>query len=299
MRVFVAGRLGQLSLALGRALPNAGHEVFALDLPELDLSKRSSIEAAFAALPWRPDAVVNAAAYTAVDKAEDDRATAFLVNADGAGWLAAEAAALGVPFVHISTDYVFDGNAGRPYTERDAPNPLGVYGASKLAGERAVLAANPRSIILRTAWVCSADGNNFLRTMLRLARDGRSELGVVADQQGAPTFAADLADAVVTLLPRATQAPEGDAGFGVFHLTGMPHTNWYAFASAIFAGVAARGETVPRVKAITTADYPTKAHRPADGRLDCQHITAVHGIVPADWRVSLETCLDALVGPRR
>ncbi len=299
MRIFVAGQHGQLSLALARALPQAGHELFALDLPSLDLSRRDSVDAAFASLPWRPDLVVNACAYTAVDRAEDDRDTAFLVNGEGAGWLAAGAAALGVPFIHISTDYVFDGSKGAPYTEDDLPNPIGVYGASKLAGERAVLAANPRSAILRTAWVCSADGNNFVKTMLRLAREGRETVGVVADQHGAPTFAADLAAAIVKLAPRLAAAPAGDAGFGLFHLTGQPHTSWHGFAEAIFAGLAARGEQVPVLTAITTADYPTKAHRPADGRLDCGRITRIHGITPADWRQSLEACLDQLVGLRR
>jgi dTDP-4-dehydrorhamnose reductase len=295
MRIFVAGRHGQLSLALARALPAAGHELFALDLPDLDLSHRDSVAAAFRALPWRPDLVVNAAAYTAVDRAEEDRDTAFAVNAHGAGWLAEAAAAQGAPFVHISTDYVFDGLKGSPYVEEDAPNPLGVYGASKLEGERAVMAANPRSVILRTAWVCSADGNNFVRTMLRLAREGREEVRVVADQYGAPTFATDLAAAVVALAPRLPAAPEGDSGFGVFHLTGQPHTSWHGFAEAIFAGIAARGEAVPRLAAITTAEYPTKARRPADGRLDCGRIRVRHGIEAADWRESLGRCLDELV----
>jgi dTDP-4-dehydrorhamnose reductase len=299
MRIFVAGQHGQLALALSRALPAAGHQVHALDLPALDLGSQASIRAAVAALPWRPELVVNAAAYTAVDRAEEDRATAFRVNANGAGWLAAEAAALGAAFVHVSTDYVFNGAKGALYTEEDAPDPTGVYGASKLAGELLVLAANPRSAILRTAWVCSADGNNFLRTMLRLARDGRPSLGVVADQLGAPTFAADLAAAITHMAPRLAASPAGDPGFGLFHLTGAPHTSWHGFASAIFAGLAARGEAVPDCRAITTAEYPTKARRPADGRLDCRRIAAVHGVAPADWRGSLEAALDILAGPRR
>jgi dTDP-4-dehydrorhamnose reductase len=299
MRIFVAGRNGQLSLALARALPAARHEVAARDLPDLDLSLRESVAQAFRDLPWQPDLVINAAAYTSVDKAEEDRDTAFAVNAEGAGWLAEEAAACGAPFLHVSTDYVFDGRKGSPYSEEDAPNPLGVYGASKLAGERAVMAANPRSIILRTAWVCSADGNNFVRTMLRLARDGREEVRVVADQYGAPTFAADLAEAILALAPRVVSAQAGNVGFGIFHLTGEPHTSWHGFAEAIFAGIAARGEVVPELLPITTAEYPTKAQRPADGRLDCRLIQARHGIGPADWRKSLGLVLDDLVGPLR
>jgi dTDP-4-dehydrorhamnose reductase len=297
MRVFVAGRQGQVALSLARALPGAGHEVFALDLPDLDLSKRESIRGAMSQLPWRPDVVVNAAAYTAVDRAEDDRETAFLVNGDGVGWLATEAAQLDAPFVHFSTDYVFDGRAGRPYTEDDETGPLGVYGASKRAGERAALAAQPRTIVLRTAWVCSPDGHNFVRTMLRLAREGRQTVGVVADQFGAPTFAGDLAAAVVSLLPWMVKTPASDPRFGVFHFTGVPHTTWHEFASEIFAGIRARGESAPTLTSITTADYPTRAIRPADGRLDSSRIAAVHGIVAADWRRSLAVCLDELVGP--
>jgi dTDP-4-dehydrorhamnose reductase len=161
------------------------------------------------------------------------------------------------------------------------------------------MAANPRSIILRTAWVCSADGNNFVRTMLRLARDGREEVRVVADQYGAPTFAADLAEAILALAPRVVSAQAGNVGFGIFHLTGEPHTSWHGFAEAIFAGIAARGEVVPELLPITTAEYPTKAQRPADGRLDCRLIQARHGIGPADWRKSLGLVLDDLVGPLR
>ncbi|MCQ4161237.1 dTDP-4-dehydrorhamnose reductase [Roseomonas sp. GC11] len=294
MKVLVAGRLGQVAQALLRALPPDGHEVVALEPPELDLTSRESIAAAVAAA--KPDLVVNAAAYTAVDKAESDAALAYAVNRDGAGWLAAEAAAIGVPFVHFSTDYVFPGEQGAPYRETDPTSPLGVYGASKLEGEQAVLAANPRSVILRTAWVCSPDGHNFVRTMLRLAAT-RDEVGVVADQHGAPTFAADLAAAVRAMAPALVAAPAGDARFGVFHLTGMPHTTWHGFAEAIFAGAAARGHKVPRLKAIATADYPTPARRPADGRLDCAKLAAVHGFAAPDWRLALSDTLDTLIGP--
>lgn len=293
MRIFVAGRVGQVACALLRALEPEGHTVVALEPPELDLTDRASIAAALSAA--RPDLVVNAAAYTAVDKAEDDTALAYAVNRDGAGWLAEEAARLGAPFVHFSTDYVFDGAGGAPYAEDAPTSPLGVYGRSKREGEEAVLAANPRSVILRTAWVCSADGNNFVKTMLRLAAT-RDELGVVADQHGAPTFAADLAEAVRAMAPHLVQAPAGDARFGLFHLTGTPHTSWHGFAEAIFAGAAARGHKVPRLKAIGTADYPTRAQRPADGRLDCRRIAAVHGIQAADWRRSLDAVLDTLIG---
>jgi dTDP-4-dehydrorhamnose reductase len=294
MRVLVAGREGQLARALLARLVPEGHQVTALEPPELDLTDQASIAAAMAAAA--PDLVVNAAAYTAVDRAEDQPDLALAVNATGAGWLAAAAAARGVPCVHVSTDYVFDGLKGAPYAEQDAPNPLGVYGATKLAGEAAVLAANPRSVVIRTAWVCGTDGANFVKTMLRLAKD-REELSVVADQHGAPTFAADLADAIARMAPRLLAAPAGDAAFGLFHLSGMPHTSWHGFATEILDQAALRGHPRPRLAAITTSQYPTKARRPADGRLDCGKIGRVHGIAPADWRLSLGRCLDVLVGP--
>jgi dTDP-4-dehydrorhamnose reductase len=294
MRILVAGREGQVARALLARLAPEGHAVTALEPPELDLTSRDSIAAAVQAT--KPELVVNAAAYTAVDKAEDQVDLAYAVNRDGAGWLAAEAAAIGAPFVHFSTDYVFDGRKGAPYVETDAVAPLGVYGASKEAGERAVLAANPRSVVLRTAWVCSPDGANFVKTMLRLGAE-REELRVVGDQHGAPTFAADLADAVARMMPRLLAARAGDEAFGLFHLSGQPHATWHAFAEEIMRQAALRGRKRPVVTAIATAEYPTRAQRPADGRLDCAKITRVHGIVPADWRASLARCLDVLAGP--
>ena len=298
MRVLVAGRTGQLALALLARLPRDGHAVESREAPDLDLTDPASVRRAVAEgfAGEGPEVVVNAAAYTAVDRAETERDLAFAVNEAGPGLLAAATAARGIPLVHISTDYVFDGGEGAPYAEDAPTGPLGVYGASKLAGERAAVAANPRTAILRTAWVCSPDGSNFVRTMLRLA-ETRDEVGVVADQHGAPTFAADLADAIARMLPRLVAAPAGDAAFGVFHLTGAPHATWHDFAEAIFAGAAARGRRVPRLRAITTADYPTPAARPADGRLDCARIARIHGIPAPDWRASLSACLDTLIGP--
>jgi dTDP-4-dehydrorhamnose reductase len=294
MRVLVAGREGQVARALLARLGTDGHQVTALEPPELDLTDQAGIAAVVERTV--PDLVVNAAAYTAVDRAEDQPGLAHAVNATGAGWLAEAAAARGVPFVHFSTDYVFDGTKGAPYVETDPVHPLGVYGASKEAGERAVLAANPRSVVLRTAWVCSPDGANFIKTMLRLAKE-REEIRVVADQHGAPTFAADLADAVARMAPRLVAAPSGDAAFGLFHLTGAPHTTWHGFTEAILEEAARRGYPRPRLVPITTAEYPTKAQRPADGRLDCGKIARIHGIAAADWRNSLGRCLDALLGP--
>ncbi len=293
MRVLVVGRLGQVGTELARRLPAAGHESLSLEPPELDLLQPATVRAALDA--FRPDILVNAAAYTAVDKAEDDSALAHAINHHGTALLGRETARLGVPLIHFSTDYVFAGDKPAPYVESDPTGPVGVYGASKLAGDLALAAANPRHVVLRTAWVCSAHGGNFVKTMLRLGRE-RPELGVVADQHGAPTFADDLADAVLALLPRLVAAPAGDAGFGTFHLTGQPFTTWHGFAEAIFAGAAARGQKPPLLRAIATADYPTRARRPANSRLDCSRIAAVHGIHAADWRASLDRCLGDLLG---
>ena len=294
MRVFVAGREGQLARALLARLVPEGHEVTALEPPELDLTSRESIASALDAA--RPDLVINAAAYTAVDRAEDQAELARAVNATGAGWLAEAAAARGAPFVHVSTDYVFDGLKGSPYVETDPVSPIGVYGVTKEEGERLVLAAQPRSAVIRTAWVCSPDGANFVKTMLRLAKE-RDEIRVVADQQGAPTFAADLADAIARMAPRLMAAKAGDESYGIFHLSGAPHTTWHGFTQEIMAQAGRRGHPVPKLTPIATSDYPTKAQRPADGRLDCSKITRVHGIQPADWRISLGRALDSLVGP--
>lgn len=294
MRVLVAGREGQVARALMARLGADGHEVTALEPPALDITAEVSIAAAMA--QTRPQLVVNAAAYTAVDRAEDQREIAYAVNRDGAAMLAIAAAAAGAPFVHFSTDYVFDGAKGAPYLETDPVSPLGVYGRSKAEGERAVLAANPRSVILRTAWVCSADGANFVKTMLRLANE-RDELRIVADQHGAPTFAADLADAVAVMAPRLCAAQPDQRHFGLFHLSGQPHTTWHGFTAEILAQAAARGHKRPVLSAIATADYPTRAVRPPDGRMDCSKIARIHGIEAADWRLSLGRCLDILVGP--
>ncbi|KAA2213971.1 dTDP-4-dehydrorhamnose reductase [Teichococcus oryzae] len=296
MRILIAGRSGQLARELADRLPRDGHEVTALGQPELDLAAPDTVRRAVEQVA--PEAIVNAAAYTAVDRAEDERDAAFAVNAAGAGALAAEAARLGIPLVHVSTDYVFDGNKDAPYTEEDATGPTGVYGASKLAGEEAVLRAHPRSVVLRTAWVCGVHGNNFLKTMLRLGAE-RPKLSVVADQHGAPTFTADIAEAIARMLPALAAAPAGDPRFGLFHLSGAPYTTWHGFAAEIFRQAENRGHKVPELAAIGTADYPTKARRPANSRLDCHKIQQVHGIRPADWRQSLSNSLDTLTGPPR
>ena len=296
MRIAVTGKTGQIVSSLLERGAVAGHEVIALGRPELDLADPASIVQALDAVA--PDVIVSAAAYTAVDKAESDSALAHAVNGAGAGALAQAAHRLGVPLVHVSTDYVFDGTLERPYVESDPNGPTGVYGASKLAGEQAVLTAyGDNSAVLRVAWVYSPFGANFVKTMLRLASD-RDELGVVADQVGNPTSALEIADAVLRV---ATNMVSDDSRSlrGVFHMTAQGEASWAEFAEAIFASSAARGGPSARVKRITTADYPTPAMRPANSRLDCGLIARVHGVVLPDWRQSLETVMGRLQPAQR
>jgi len=297
LRVLVAGREGQVARALLSAFEAAGWQIAARGRDSLDLAGAASA-IGDAVRAEAPDLVVNAAAYTAVDRAESELDAAMAVNRDGAAALAQAAASVGAPVLHVSTDYVFNGDKGEPYAEDDAPAPIGAYGRSKLEGEAAVLAANPRSLLLRTSWVCSATGQNFLRTMLRLA-ETRDEVSVVDDQRGAPTFAADLAEAIVLMAPRMVASRAGDPAFGVFHLSGAPDTTWHGFAEAILAGAAARGRRVPVLRAIPTSAYPTPTRRPADSRLDCSRIAAVHSIRRPAWRPALERCLDALLDAAR
>lgn len=287
--VLVVGETGQLARELARAAWAPGVEVTFAGRDIIDLARPETATAVVAAM--KPGVVVNAAAYTAVDKAESEADQAFLVNRDGPAALARAAAAVGAPVIHVSTDYVFDGTKDGAYTEDDPVAPVSVYGRSKEAGERAVREAAERHVILRTAWVYSPFGNNFVKTMLRLGAE-REELRVVADQRGCPTAAADIAAAIVRLAG-------ADHGWGTYHYSGAGPTTWHGFAEAIFAGAAARGAKVPaRVSAIGTADYPTPAVRPANSVLDCTRIDRVHGIVARNWREALEDCLDALIGPR-
>lgn len=271
MRIAVTGREGQVvSCLIEAAAGRPDVDVVALGRPELDLAQPASISAMIAAAA--PDLVVSAAAYTAVDQAEDERDLAYAVNSDGAGAVAAAAAALDVPVIHLSTDYVFAGDLDRAYVETDPTGPTGVYGASKLAGEKAVAAANPHHLILRTAWVYSAYGKNFLKTMLRLA-ETRDELGVVADQWGNPTSAHDIAYGILQIAGRLDADREFD-GWGIYHLAGTGETNWSGFARYILETGGKRGGPHTRVKDIATADYPTKARRPTNSRLDTSKLAA-------------------------
>ncbi|MFT3976815.1 MAG: dTDP-4-dehydrorhamnose reductase [Sphingomonas bacterium] len=291
MRIAVTGQSGQVASSLVERGRAAGHEVMTIGRPVLDLTHPASVARALEAAA--PDVVVSAAAYTAVDKAESESALAHAINGRGAGAVAEAASALGVPLVHLSTDYVFDGTLDRPYVESDPTGPAGVYGASKLAGEQAVLAAHAgNSAVLRVAWVYSPFGANFVKTMLRLAKD-HDEISVVADQYGNPTSALDIADGIVRVAENLAADPD-PALRGVFHMTATGEASWADFAEAIFAASAAHGGSHARVRRITTADYPTPAPRPANSRLDCGLIARAHGVALPDWRASLETVIARL-----
>lgn len=289
MRIVVTGRTGQVAASLiergaGRA------EIIALGRPQLDLEDEASV--ARALLDTRPDVIVNAAAYTAVDRAESEPERAMRVNGAGAGFVAQAAHRLGAPLLHLSSDYVFDGMLERPYREDDATRPTSAYGRSKLAGEQRVAAVCPDSLILRTAWVYSPFGENFLRTMLRLG-ETRAQIGVVADQRGNPTSALDLADALLDIAARlrADSAPHLR---GVFHMTGAGEASRADFAQAIFDRATQRGRPPVVVKRIATADYPTAAKRPKNSRLDNSRLRGAFGVRLPNWRDSLMLCVDRL-----
>ena len=288
-KILILGRRpGQVASELEKLGPPQGFELEFSGPDRLDLM---SADPGVLVREVRPAAVINAAAYTAVDKAESQPEAAFRLNRDVPAELARACAKAGIPLVHYSTDYVFDGTKPEPYVETDPVNPTGVYGASKAAGEAEVMAAGGAAIILRTSWVYSAVGANFVKTMLRLARD-RDEIGVVADQVGRPTWAEDCARGAL----RAVQAMLGGEVKGpeLFHLAGSGDASWADFAEAIFQESAARDGPSARVKPIATADYPTPARRPANSRLDCARITGALGFQPRPWRSGLKACFEEL-----
>ena len=293
MRVAVIGGAGQLVLSLAERGILAGHEIVAIGPPELDLERDDDAAILATLRAARPQVIVNAAAFTAVDKAETEADLAFAINARGAGAAARAAAALGVPLVHISTDYVFSGNKPAPYLEDDEAVPASVYGASKLVGEQAVLASGTDTAILRTAWLYSPFASNFVKTILGLAAS-RDEISVVSDQIGNPTSALDLADAVLAVAANLLVSPD-PALRGVFHAAGGGQATWAQFADAIFAASAARGGPAARVIPITTAQYPTAAKRPANSRLDCGKLARLHGHHLPDWQSSADAVVSRLV----
>ncbi|WP_247996575.1 dTDP-4-dehydrorhamnose reductase [Brucella tritici] len=292
MKILVTGREGQVVQSLlEKADQRPDLEVIALGRPELDLKKPDTVRSAIEAI--KPDLVVSAAAYTAVDLAEDEQELAFAVNATGAQAVAEVAKICGVPVIHLSTDYVFAGDADEPYVETDSTGPRSIYGSSKLEGERLVALANPRHIILRTAWVYSPFGKNFVKTMLKLA-ETRDALSVVSDQWGNPTSALDIADAVIQVADHLAATPDFSA-YGVYHLVGTGDTNWSGFARAIFGESAKLGGPTVTVTDIATADYPTKAARPANSRLSTAKFQEVFDWSAPHWQSSLRDVVARLV----
>lgn len=291
-RLAVTGRNGQVVRALLELGAASEFEILPLGRPQLDLSapENAIVDALVAAAP---DAIVSAAAYTLVDQAEAEPELAFAVNERGAAAVARAAAILRVPIVHLSTDYVFDGSKSAPYSESDPVSPRSTYGASKLAGERAVLAEDSDTAVLRTAWVYSPFGSNFVRTMLRLAAD-REEVGVVADQLGNPTSALDIADAVIQIA-RNLMGGNASEARGIFHMTAAGEASWADFAEEIFRQSRELGGPSAAVKRITTADFPTRAERPANSRLICEKLAEVHGLQLPGWRSSLQTVVRRLI----
>lgn len=287
MRLLLTGANGQVGWALQRALAPLG-ELLALDRGQLDLADPDGLRQRVRAIA--PNVIVNAAAYTAVDRAESEPEAARAINAIAPGVLAEEASRLDAILVHYSTDYVFDGTKPGPYVETDPTNPLSVYGRTKLDGERAIGASGCRHLTLRTSWVYGARGQNFLLTMLRLARERRS-LRVVDDQVGAPTWSREIAQATAALLARPELARPG--ADGLYHLTAGGATSWCGFARAIFASpeMARLGVTPPSVEAIPSSEYPLPARRPANSRLDCTRLERRAGIRLAAWDAALERCL--------
>lgn len=291
LRIAVTGWTGQVVCAMLERVP-VGVEVIAIRRPELDLANPKTVAPALRAA--RPDVIVNAAAYTAVDQAESEPDLAMRVNGQAAGEAARAAAALGIPVIQLSTDYVFDGRLDRPYREDDATGPISAYGASKLAGELAVAAATDNHAILRTAWIYSPFGKNFVKTMLRLA-ETRDEVGVVADQAGCPTSALDIADAIFTVARNLTSRADDASLRGVFHMSATGEAVWADVAEAIFAERELQGGEPVKVKRIATADYPTPARRPANSRLDCDKLALAHGARLPGWQGSLRACVARLL----
>ncbi len=288
--ILVTGGSGQLAQALGVALADLPHRV--VGRPAFDFDRPETLAATLREAG--PSLLVNAAAYTAVDRAEQEPEAAERANHLGPAILAGACAEMGIPCVHVSTDYVFDGDKGAPYHEDDAPNPTGVYGASKRRGEVAVLQACPRALVLRTSWVYAATGRNFVTTMLNAARRGGeqpAQLRVVADQVGCPTSAADLAQAIATLARRIATDGLDAADAGVYHAAGGGSTSWHGLARAIFERSATLRVTPPQITPIATADWPTPARRPADSRLDCGRLARRFDIALPPWQASLTQVL--------
>lgn len=290
-KILVLGRIGQVGHELARGRWPAGFTVDFVERPQFDLTRPK--EARDIVVATRPDIIVNAAAYTAVDAAEANPDIAFAINRDGPAALAEACREIGAALVHYSTDYVYDGRKDGAWVEGDVIAPLSVYGASKAEGDAAIAARLDRHVILRTSWVYSAIGQNFVKTMLRLGAE-RDRLGIVDDQHGSPTAAADIAAATIAVCTALVAGK--DDGYGVFHFRGGGATTWYGFASEIFRAADARGRKTPRlVEPIATEAYPLPAARPRNSLLDCGKIARVYGITAPRWQDSLAAVLDELV----
>ncbi len=295
--ILLTGGGGQVGTEFQRRAPT-GFEIVAPGRERLNLADPDAIAALVASRPWA--CVINSGAYTAVDKAESDPVTAWKVNALAPAAFAWATAQAGVPLIQLSTDYVFDGAKPVPYLENDPVGPVSVYGASKEAGEQAVRTGNPRHVILRTAWVVSPFGANFVKTMLRLGAD-RPQLRVVGDQLGCPTSALDIAATLLTIVDQLVNASLEGGGvpsFGTYHFVNAGEASWHDLAEAVFDRAATHGRPRPQVEAITTADYPTPARRPANSRLGVDRLERSFGITPRPWRVAIDEIVDELTGDK-
>lgn len=285
LRILIIGQDGQVARALQSRLAGVG-ELIVRGSRQLDLAHPAPLRDAIDVL--QPDLIINAAAHTAVDQAESEPELAFAINAVAPGILAEAATELGIPLIHYSTDYVFDGRKSAPYTETDTPNPLGVYGRSKLAGEDAIREVGGQHLILRTSWVYSTAGRNFLLTMQRLLQE-KPHLRVVADQIGAPTWAATIADSTAQLIERWIAGRIG--AWGTYHLTAQGETSWFGFAQAIAENLIDQHKPCAQLEAIPSSAYPTPAPRPLNSRLDCSRLAQEWGVSQPDWRSALQQCL--------
>lgn len=291
MRILVTGKEGQVDTSLQALGDKLGLEIIRIGLPEIDLSKPETLEAPVREI--NPDVIISSAAYTAVDKAETETELAQKINGDAPGELARLAASLNIPILHLSTDYVFAGDKDGIYTEEDVPAPVSVYGKTKLSGEELIRAGTDNHVILRTAWVYSPYGNNFVKTMLRLG-ETRDTLNVVADQHGCPTYAPEIARALLAIAQQVVIDPDPTIR-GTFHLTGEGETTWAGFAEAIFEGAALRGQPAVAIKPIRSDEYPTAAKRPTNSRLSGDKLDDVYGLRLDSWRISLDSCLSLLI----
>lgn len=286
IRVLVIGSRGQVGTCLVSQLTQrADVELFTFDRQELDITNSNSVISCVESV--QPNVIINAAAYTAVDKAEQDLQQCYAVNADAVESLAKAASKVGALMLHISTDYVFDGKSDKPYTELDAENPQSVYGKSKLEGEKNVVAFCSRYAVLRTSWVFGEVGNNFVKTMLRLSST-RDEIGVVDDQVGAPTYAGDIASVLITMMEKMLRSDDDLSG--IYHYSGTPYVSWFQFAEEIFSNIVSQigSDKKMVVNPIPTHEYPTPAKRPPDTRLDCRKIEKVFSITPSLWQNALK-----------